>query len=305
MRLGVSKALRFVLIFASIAIGPIALRAASLDPGTLDSWQSYLCGVKRQMEQRLRRDKTFLWVVADPIRLARVRKGEIVVSPTPNAKNPQHVTSGLIHDWIGAVFIPGATLKQVFRITRDYANYKVIYRPSVIDSKVVTSSDSEDRFSLLLQNKSFFHKTALETEYEYHYVQLTAGQAYGISQTTRVQQINGYGAPGQHILPQDEGDGFIWRLCSIMRFLERDGGVYLELRAVALSRDIPFSLCWLVEPVVRRVARDSIVTCLLQTRKAVLSRMESTKQMANHHARINARILRAKPEDLAQTVLCK
>lgn len=270
IRVRVSKAIALVLL-------PIALRAANLDPGTLAAWQLYLDGVKSEMEQRIHRDKTFLWVDEDPIRLARVRRGEIVVSPADD-RGSKHVRSGLIHDWMGAVFIPGATLNEVFRVTRDYAIYKDIYRPSVIDSKMIASSGSEDRFSLLLENKSFFHKTALQTDYQCRYALLTARQGYGISQTTRVHEIDQYGAPDQHVLPDGEGDGLIWRLCSIMRFVERDGGVYLELQAVSLSRDIPFSLRWLVEPVIRRVARDSIATCLLQTERAVSLRLESSSE---------------------------
>jgi hypothetical protein len=39
--------------------------------------------------------------------------------------------------------------------------------------------------------------------------------------------------------PEDEGIGLIWRLSSITGLEERDGGVYAELEAIALSRDIP------------------------------------------------------------------
>ncbi len=52
--------------------------------------------------------------------LARVRAGETVVSPI-GSQNPKRVPSGLIHDWVGAVFIPNATLQDVLRVIRDYA----------------------------------------------------------------------------------------------------------------------------------------------------------------------------------------
>ena len=62
---------------------------------------------------------------------------------------------------------------------------------------------------------------------------------------------------------EGHGTGIIWRLYSITRYQERDGGVYVELEAIALSRDIPGGLRWIVEPIVRRVSRSSLVASFL------------------------------------------
>lgn len=51
---------------------------------------------------------------------------------------------------------------------------------------------------------------------------------------------------------------------------EGEGGVYFEVEAIALSRDIPAMLRLMVEPVVRRVSRNSLATALRQTQEAVL-----------------------------------
>ena len=53
--------------------------------------------------------------------------------------------------------------------------------------------------------------------------------------------------------------------------------VYVELEAIGLSRDIPGSLRWLVEPIVRRVSQASLSTSLRQTEKAVLLRTQLSK----------------------------
>jgi hypothetical protein len=68
-----------------------------------------------------------------------------------------------------------------------------------------------------------------------------------------------------------EGRGIIWRLFSVTRYAERDGGVYVEFEAIGLSRDIPASLRWIVEPIVRRTSRASLSTSLRQTETAVRS----------------------------------
>jgi hypothetical protein len=84
------------------------------------------------------------------------------------------------------------------------------------------------------------------------------------------------GSPSEdgQALPEGEGNGIIWRLLAITRFLERDGGVYVELEAMGLTRCIPPSFRWFVEPIVRRVSRDSLLTSLEQTGKAVQHRAE-------------------------------
>ncbi len=73
----------------------------------------------------------------------------------------------------------------------------------------------------------------------------------------------------------------IWRLFGITRYLERDGGVYLEVEVIGLSRDIPASLRWLVEPIARRISRGSLSTSLRQTENAVRLRTGLASRTAN------------------------
>jgi hypothetical protein len=73
------------------------------------------------------------------------------------------------------------------------------------------------------------------------------------------------------LLPPGTGNGFIWRIRSVARYEERDGGVYLELEAMALTRDIPASLAWMANPIVNHLSINSLTTTLRQTRDAVIS----------------------------------
>jgi hypothetical protein len=252
---------------------PAPVNAASLEPTTLMAWKEYVEAANMRMEQRLTPGKTFLWVDEVPDRLRSVRSGEIVVSAV-GPHNPKRVPSGLIHDWVGAVFIAHVTLKDVLGVVSDYARYKDLYKPAVIDSKVIATGEARDRFWMLLLNRSLFLKTAFDADYESCYVHTDDRRGYSVSRTTRIQEIEEYGAPAQRTLHEGEGSGIIWRLFGITRYLERDGGVYIELEAIVLSRDIPASLRWLVDPIVRRVSRGSLSTSLRQTESAVRSRAE-------------------------------
>jgi len=246
-------------------------QAAELKKETLKTWDDYIQESNSRMRDRLRPDGQFLWVDELPERSHQVRSGKILVSPA-GPHIPKPVASGLIHDWIGASFIPGAKLEDVFSVVRDYDRYKKFYPPSVNDSKALNADGPTNQFSLLLVNKEAVAKTALESEYEACYLQFTEKQWYGVAYSTRVQEIRNFGHASETKLPPDEGTGYIWRIYSVARFEERDGGVYMELEAMALSRDIPAALRWVADPIVRRVSKNALLTSLRQTAEAVRSK---------------------------------
>jgi len=255
-----------------LTLAPARSAGASLEPSTVTAWEGYIHAANMRMEQRLSSGGTFLWAEESKDRLSKIRAGEIVVAPAA-AQSPKRVPSGLIHDWIGTVFIPNVTLREVLQVVSDYGRYKDWYPPNVVESKALGSTldtdGKKDRFSMRLKSTSFFLKSTLETDYESWYVPVDNRRGYSITRTTRVQEIQDYGTAAQHALPEGQGTGIAWRLYSITRYAERDGGVFLEREAMGLSRDIPASLRWVIEPVIRRVLRASIITSLQQTEDAV------------------------------------
>lgn len=252
-----------------VFVGSVA-KAAELKQQTLRSWDEYVQSADSQMKARVADGGTFLWVDEVPQRSSRVRAGEILVSPAdPHIPHP--VPAGLIHDWIGAAFFPDTKLEDVLAVVRDYDRYKDFYKPSVVESKSLAATDEDDRFSMLLVNKEVVAKTALDSEYQACYQKLNPRRWYGIAYTTRIQEVRDYGHSGEKKLPPDVGSGYIWRLYSVTRFEERDGGVYVELEAMALSRNIPLALRWVADPIVRRVSRNSMTISLRQMQEAVHS----------------------------------
>jgi hypothetical protein len=181
------------------------------------------------------------------------------------------VPSGIIHEWIGAAFIPDVRLEDVLTAVRDYGNYREFYKPIVVDSKSLGTDRACDKYSMRVVNKETVAETALDMEYETCYVKADERRLYSITHTTRVQEIRHYGKPDVQELPPNQGNGYVWRVYSIARFEERDGGVYVEIEAIALSRDVPAALRWLVNPIVRRVSRNSMLVSLQQMKEAVRS----------------------------------
>ena len=154
---------------------------------------------------------------------ARLRGGATLVW-VAGPHTPSKVPNGLIHDWIGAAFIPNATLQDVFAHLRDYEHYRDYYHPNVIDSRPIATERSNDRFELVLANKSVIAKSALDTEYAASYGRLDDHRWYSITDATHIREIVEFNTPSQHELPENQGTGLIWRLHSVARFEEGDGG---------------------------------------------------------------------------------
>ena len=249
---------------------------ASLKQETVNAWDEYVHAAGVQLQHRLDADDAFLWTDQTPDRARRVLRKEIVVAPT-SPDIPVPVPSGLVHDWIGAAFIPNVSIQDVLLIVRDYERYSEFYSPNVVDSRAIASGEAIDRFSMVLRNKSVFSRIVLENEYQTTYVRIDDQRLYSLSHTTRVREIADYGTSGQHTLPQDEGTGLIWRAYSVTRMKERDGGVHIEMEVMVLSRDIPSAIRWFVGPLVRRASREYLTTTIRQTRDAVQSSLAARR----------------------------
>jgi hypothetical protein len=258
----------------------LSSKASELNPETVTAWDHY---VQAQSARVIANSQagSFLWSDQSPDRIRRLRQGEILVAPL--GESPKAVPHGLIHHWIGAIFLPNTGLGDVLKVVRDYDQYRQFYAPNVIDSRLLHQAGTVDAFSLRLLNKAVVTKFALEAEFQSSYVSLDKNRWYSVGYSTRVREIEEYGEADQHELPPNTGHGFIWRLYNISRFEQRDGGVYVELEAVALSRDVPTTLRWLVNPVVRRASKGSMLVSLQKTQAAVAGTNEVASRFPTKH----------------------
>jgi hypothetical protein len=250
-----------------ILAASLTAKGAELSPDTLKAWDTY---VQKQNARVAGYSKAtpFLWSDQSPNRLRDLHKGKTVVASF--GETPERVPHGLIHHWIGAVFLPRAHLDDVLSVVRDYGRYEDIYSPNVVESRVIRKGGTGATFSLRLLNKAVVAKFALDTEFRSTFRRIDENKSYSISYTTRVRELENYGLADEHEEPANTGRGLIWRLYSISRFEQRYGGVYIELEVVALSRDVPGAIRWLVNPIVRRASRSSIYVSLQKTEAAVL-----------------------------------
>ncbi len=242
------------------------VQPVQLKPETLQAFETYIREAETGMEQTLE-GPLFLWSGRDAKRAKQVRQGKIVAELW-RGKGPDKVPAGLIHDWIGAIFMPGATVARTLACIQDYDNHKKLYRPEVIDSKLIARHGDDFQIYLRVLKKKII-TVVLDTDHDVHYFH-AGGARWGCrSYTTRTAEVDDAGKPNEKIQPPDAGYGFLWRLNTYWRFEERDGGVFAECRAISLTRDIPSVLKWVIEPMVRSLPKDTLMHTLKATRDAV------------------------------------
>lgn len=188
--------------------------------------------------------------------------GEVVIA-AGDRNSLIEVPGGLIHDWKAATFAPGATVGQALAVLQDYANYKTIYAPEVIDSRALSHDGNRWRLSLRLVKKKVITVT-LNSEYEAEYRSLGKGRWAKVSRSVKLTEVSG----GKE-LPAGTGHGFLWRLNSYWLLEPLENGVYLECRSISLSRGIPPVLDFIVRPMVTSVPRESLRTTLNATVSAL------------------------------------
>jgi hypothetical protein len=259
---------RPVLAVLFLLLAPALSKAAELKQQAVQAWEIYVREADMHMEKRASGQSPFLWVDEKPDRVQRVRAGEVLVAPV-DSDGPHTVPHGLIHDWIGAMFLPNAKLDDVMGVLYDYDHYKDFYKPMVVKSKLLERTNDHAKITLLMMQKAFSVTAAVETENEVRIVRVDANRGYSISHSVRVQEIAEYGQPREHALPEGQGPGYVWRVFSLSRLERRDGGVYVEMETIAMSRGIPLALRWMIRPLVDALPRNTLLATLKDTRDAV------------------------------------
>lgn len=236
---------------------------------TLKSFQAYVREAEAEMEQTLTDAGPFLWSSAIPVRAERVRQGEIL-GEFFSGRGPVKVPKGLIHDWIGASWIPGRTVAATLALIQNYDSHANVYKPEVLASKLIKREGNDFQIYLRLLKRKIL-TVVLDTDHNVQYRRISRTRWICRSCTTRVAEVENAGRPSETVLAPDAGYGFLWRLNSYWRFQEQDGGVYVECRAISLTRDVPMGLGWIVEPIIRELPKESLIHTLDCTRRALLA----------------------------------
>jgi hypothetical protein len=273
-----NRALLTVFFSLALPLVPVSRgTAADLRPQTAAAFDRYVAETERQREPSLTNTSPFLWIetqrAADrTVSLEQVRAGAFVIERlTTTADGKQiEVPDGIIHHWLGAVFVPDASLDQAIALLQDYDHHAAIFAPAVNRSKVLERDG--DSFRVLLR---FFMKKVLtvvvDGEHQARFTRLGPDRAHSRVVSTRLNEVEDPGTAQERLKPEGRDGGYLWRINSYWRFLERDGGTYIQCETITLSRRIPMGLGWLVGPFVTSIPKDSLEFTLTTTRQTLLA----------------------------------
>ena len=266
-------ALAWITAVASLLPGSAC--AAELAPRTIEAFDHYVRLSEARMEEELRRGEPYFYVDAFPdarwqSSYAQLRQGRILIErrETEEGGRPVWVPEGLVHHWVGIVFIPGATLRQALAVVQDYDNHWKIYAPDIRRSKLIRHEGDDFRIYVQFFKKSL-HTVVLNAEFAVRYFPLDSTRVYSRSHSIRIAEVENPDRPDEHENPVGKGRGYLWRLHSYWRFQQKDGGVYVQVEYIALSRSVPAGFGWLLNPLIRRISGESLYRLLDATRAAV------------------------------------
>ena len=267
---------RAVAIFLSaIVLVAVPLVAADLQPQAVENYERYIALTQAQVDAELAQGDPYLWVERLPearrvAAEAELRKGGVVIErlQTLDNGNPIPAPGGIIHHWIGTVFVPGATLAQTLAFMEDYDHKVEYFKPDIVRSKILRH-EGDDYFVLLRFYQKKIITTVIDTDQQVHYHIVDKTHAWSRSSATRVQEVDNAGRSDERLEPEGHDRGFVWKLNTFWRFEEKDGGTYLECQAISLSRDIPTGLGWVVGSFVSSVPRESLTFTLTTARSAL------------------------------------
>ena len=154
------------------------------------------------------------------------------------------------------------------RVMRDFAGYPQRYSPQVLQAKVLSRQGNCYQVLMRVRQKHVL-TVVMDTAYGVTSGRLDATHGYSISRSTRIAEIDSPGEPNERALGAGEEHGYLWRLNTYWSYEERDGGLYMQIESVSLTRSIPTGLGWLIGPFVKSVPRESLEFTLRATCDAV------------------------------------
>jgi hypothetical protein len=266
-----------MMALGSVSFAEGAPAAATLKPAAVAAFDAYVKLTDARNNEELRRETNPLWIdgLGEGERAQAyeaLKRGEVKMQKLETRENGEKIRcpGGMIHHWVGVVFIPGAKLPAVLAVLQDYDHHAQYYAPDVEQSKIESHDDGH--FLVFLRFRR--HKVitvVLNTRHDVRYFRDSAAREHSRSSAIHIAEVENVGKPNEREKPPGEDGGYLWRMETWWRMEERDGGVYVQSEVASLTRDIPAGLGWLIGPFVTSIPKETLTFTLQATRSAVTS----------------------------------
>jgi hypothetical protein len=250
--------------------GGLTTSAVTLQRQTIAAFDRYVAESERQSAETLADPSRFLWIehAKRPRDQEALRRGGLVIERVETRSNGKgiDVPDGMIHHWIGVVFVPGATVNHALALLQDYDRHAEVYKPNVARSKLHSRTGDTFKMSLRFYMKKVI-TVVVNSDHEARFTLAGPDRAYSRIVSTRIAEVENPDARDEKEKPVGNDGGYLWRLNSNWRFLERDGGTYIQCESITLTRGLPFLIGHLISPFVTSIPKESLTFTLEATRK--------------------------------------
>jgi len=133
-----------------------AVHSAELRSPTIEAFDRYTRIAESNIEAEVTAPDRFLHVfhgdAAERTKTDRaLRRGEIAIERLKATDHGRRidVPEGLIHHWIGSIYVPDVTLRSAVAVLQDFDQHAELFRPNIARSKILEHDG--DRFRLALR----------------------------------------------------------------------------------------------------------------------------------------------------------
>ena len=237
------------------------------------AYNSYISQVETRLAQK---HQTTCVSLADAD-LGRLRNGELVVeqvSPGTNEKLP----GAQLYDWRGTAFVAGGKPEDFVRLMKAYDAYPQTFSPEMLRAHVVTHEG--DHYQVIMRVRQKHILTAvLDITYDVTFGRGgsggdSSGGPWGSADTStraaqQIAEIDQAGTSQERALAPSEEHGYLWRQNNYWSYEVRDGGLYIQIESISLSRSIPAGLGWAIGSFTKSIPRETMEFTLRCMRDAL------------------------------------
>lgn len=239
------------------------LAAEEPTPAAVAGFNDYVGRVEARLAEQHKSAETFL----APVDRAQLKTGDVVIEHLTPA-TAKELPGALMQDWRGTAFVPGAKGEDFERVMRNFAIFPRIYAPEVLRASVRTLGANHYQVAMRIRQQHIV-TVVMDMTYDTTFGELDAQHGYSLSRSTSITEIDAAGTPQERTLSANEQHGYLWRLNNYWSYEEGDGGLYIQLESISLSRSAPKGLGWMIGPFIQKVPRESLEFTLRATRDAL------------------------------------
>jgi hypothetical protein len=250
---------RFIVGFAAVVAvagwGQVVWAEAPAE--AVATFDSYVGVVEGRLALQHRSSSGFLAGAAGaPAGMDRIRRGELMVEQiTPPAGS--ELPGALLHHWRGTGFSAGARAVDFERVLRDFGEYPETFGPEVLSARTIAANGDRVQGWMRVRQRHGI-TVVMDSQYDVQFGRLDARDGWSASRSTRIAEVAGAGTNAERELEPREEHGFLWRMNTYWSWEERDGGLYMQVESMSLTRGIPVGLGWAVRPFVESIPRESV-----------------------------------------------